>query len=181
MRVGRAVMIGVVSLAMAGGRAAAQEAERAQGFTPFMLGIVTPVQVPSAAWDVYGLRIDLIYGRCQTLYGLDVGLVNHVQGGMKGLQIGGVVSLVEGSATGLQTGLVNLGLGGFNGMQIGGVNYAERARAFQIGVYNGADHIHGVQLGVINVTRTMVGCQLGLVNVIQDNDVPFLPVFNCAF
>ena len=48
-------------------------------------------------------------------------------------------------------------------------------------LYNGSEYIQGVQIGLINVTREMIGVQIGLVNVVQQNDVPFLPIFNCAF
>jgi len=55
-------------------------------------------------------------------------------------------------------------------------------QGLQIGaLYNGADYMQGLQIGLINTARTMIGVQIGLVNVVQDNDVPFMPIVNCAF
>ena len=184
MRIMRVLAIGWVVLAMANVRAAADEAWPPTATTPVMVSLVTPVQAPAETWDVTGLRLNLIYGCCRSLYGLDIGLANQVQGEMQGLQIGAIVNLVdhpEARSIGLQLGLVNSVLGVFSGMQVGAVNYAERGSVFQVGVFNGGDYLDGLQIGLINVSDTMIGCQLGLVNVIQDNDVPFLPIFNCSF
>lgn len=184
MRMIRILAIGLVALALATVRVTAEDALAAVGTTPVMVSLVTPAQVPPETWNVTGFRLNLIYGCCRSLYGLDIGLANQVQGTMKGLQIGAIVNLVdhpEASSTGLQLGLVNSVLGAFSGLQIGVVNYAERGSVFQVGVFNGGDYIDGLQIGLINVTDTMIGCQLGLVNVIQDNDVPFIPIFNCSF
>jgi hypothetical protein len=130
---------------------------------------------------VYGLRINVIYGVCRDLYGLDAGLVNHVKGTTKALQVGAIANICDGPAMGLQAGLVNTAGSILSGLQIGAVNYAERASVLQIGAFNGADHVDGLQIGVINVTRTLIGLQIGVVNVIQDNDIPFIPVINFYF
>lgn len=133
--------------------------------SPVMISLLTPAQAPSPEWDVKGLRIDLLYGRCRDMYGLDVGLVNQTSGKQLGLAVG----------------LVNYGETDVTGLQIGGVNIGERVKAFQIGVYNEADDISGIQIGLINHTRIMQGCQIGLINVIENNDLAFLPIFNCFF
>lgn len=181
MRVSRTMVVGVAALALAGARVSAAEQAEPTAVTPFMLGVISPMQEPSADWDVHGLRINLIYGSCQSIYGLDVGLVNQVEGRMKALQIGGIANHVEGVAMGLQLGLVNCSRTSINGLQIGVVNDTKRASIAQLGVFNSAEHVDGLQLGLINVTYTMIGVQLGLVNVIQDNDIPFIPVFNFYF
>ena len=133
--------------------------------TPVMISLMTPVQAPTSEWDVKGLRIDLLYGECHNLHGLDVGLVNHTAGKELGLEVG-VVNYVEG---------------GFTGLQVGGVNIGKRVKALQVGVYNEADDVSGIQIGLINHTRIMRGCQIGLINVIEKNDLAFLPIFNCFF
>ncbi|MFA7256904.1 MAG: hypothetical protein WC047_04960 [Kiritimatiellales bacterium] len=133
--------------------------------TPVMISLMTPVQAPSPEWDVKGLRIDLLYGRCQNLYGMDLGLVNHT----------------VGKEIGLAAGLVNLTQDKFVGLQVGAVNIAERASALQLGVYNEADDMSGVQIGLINHTRLMRGVQVGLINVIENNDLSFLPIVNFFF
>jgi len=133
--------------------------------TPVMISLLTPAQAPSPDWDVKGLRIDLLYGRCQNLYGLDLGLVNHA---------------VQ-KEIGLAAGLVNYDEDQFTGLQIGGVNIGGRTAALQVGVYNHADDMSGLQIGLINHTRLMRGLQIGLINVIENNDVPFLPIVNFFF
>lgn len=133
--------------------------------SPVMISLLTPAQTPSPEWDVNGLRINLLYGRCRDMYGLDIGLVNQTSGKQLGLAVG----------------LVNYGEADVTGLQIGGVNIGERVKALQIGLYNEADDMSGIQIGLINHTRIMQGCQIGLINVIENNDLAFLPIFNCFF
>ena len=140
-------------------------AEEPVSMTPVMFSLFNPAQVPSEDWDVGGLRLDLLYGKCRNLTGLDVGLVN----------------CATGNETGLAVGLVNTVGKRFTGLQVGLVNVADKASAFQIGLYNGSDDMSGIQIGLINNTRLMRGFQVGLVNVIQNNDLSFLPIFNCFF
>lgn len=133
--------------------------------TPVMISLLTPVQAPTPEWDVKGLRLDILYGRCQNLHGLDVGLVNHT----------------VKQEVGLAVGLVNYTEGNFTGLQIGGVNIGDRVKALQVGLYNEADDMSGLQVGLINHTRLMRGVQIGLINVIENNDLSFLPIVNFFF
>ncbi len=183
MSIKQALRVCVAVLALAGMRTLAMEMPTTEPahFSPLMFSLIAPAQVPSPDWDVYGLRINVIYGACRDLYGLDVGLVNHVKGTTKALQVGAIANISDGPAMGFQVGLVNTASSMLSGLQIGAANYAERASVLQIGAFNGADHVDGLQIGVINVTRTMLGVQIGLVNVIQDNDIPFVPVINFYF
>jgi hypothetical protein len=183
MSIKQALRVCVAMLALAGMRTLAVETTTPEPahFSPLMFSLIAPAQVPSPDWDVYGLRINVIYGACRDLYGLDVGLVNHVKGTTKALQVGAIANISDGPAMGFQAGLVNTAGSMLSGLQIGAVNYAKRASVLQIGAFNGADHVDGLQIGVINVTRTMLGVQIGLVNVIQDNDMPFVPVINFYF
>jgi len=140
-------------------------AEESAPMTPFMFGLFNPAQVPTEDYNVDGLRIDLLYGKCRDLTGLDAGLVNHA----------------TGKVIGLEAGLVNYVEKNFTGLQVGGVNTGDRVKALQIGLFNGADDMSGIQIGLINHTRIMRGCQIGVVNVIENNDIAFFPVFNCFF
>ena len=140
-------------------------AEEPAPMTPVMLSLFNPAQVPAENYDVKGLRINLLYGKCHNLYGLDAGLVNHTTGKEIGLDAG-VVNYVEGK---------------FTGLQVGAVNVSKRASALQVGVYNGADDMSGVQIGLINHARIMRGVQIGVINVIENNDIPFLPIVNFFF
>lgn len=150
-------------------------------YTPFMLSFVSPLQVPPRDFDVGGFRLSIIYGECVNFDGLDIGLVGRAVGHGNGLFINGLATIVDGDSIGLQISTVNYAKSNFSGLQIGVANYCTAGEAFQLGFYNGAEHIEGFQCGVINFTRTMIGVQLGLLNVIQNNDVPFMPIFNCYF
>jgi hypothetical protein len=143
-------------------------AEEQAPMTPFMLGWFNPAQAPSAKWDVCGLRLDVFYGKCRNLTGLDAGvLVNHATEDVIGLEACFVVNYVERDFSGLQIGTVNV--------------VGRQANALQIGFYNGAEDMSGLQIGVVNRTRLMRGCQIGVVNVIENSDIPFLPVINFLF
>jgi hypothetical protein len=156
----------IVALALAAGIQTVS-AEEPAPMTPVMLGYFNPAQIPADHFDVTGLRIDLLYGKCRNLTGLDAGiLVNHTTGSVIGLEACFVVNYVEKDFTGLQVGLVNV---------------ADRVSALQIGLFNGADDMSGLQIGVVNKTRLMRGFQIGVVNVIENSDVPFLPVINFFF
>lgn len=155
----------IIAVSLVIGAHAVYAEEAKNPVTPLLISLVNPAQFPSDQYDVKGLRMNLLYGRCQNLYGLDLGLVNHAVGREVGLEIG----------------LVNLVDDKFIGLQLGAVNIADKASALQIGLYNGADDMSGVQIGVINHTRLMRGMQLGLVNVIENNDMAFLPIINFFF
>ncbi len=133
--------------------------------SPVMLSLMTPVQGPPPEWDIKGLRINLLYGRCRNLHGLDLGLVSHTTGNQIGLSVG----------------LVNFTEGKFTGLQVGAVNIGDRVSALQVGLFNEADDMSGLQIGLINHTRLMRGVQIGLINVIENNDLSFLPLFNFFF
>lgn len=154
----------VVALALVAGIQTVS-AEEPAPMTPVMISLFNPAQVPAENYDVGGLRIDLLYGQCRNLTGVDVGLVN----------------CTTGNETGLAVGLVNCVGKDFTGLQVGLVNTADKTAALQVGLYNGADDVAGIQIGLINNTRIMRGIQLGFINVIQNNDIPVFPIFNCFF
>jgi len=156
----------IVALALVAGTKIVS-AEESAPMNPVMFGFFNPAQVPAENYDVAGLRIDLFYGKCRNLTGLDAGVVvNHATGNVTGLQACFVVNYVEKDFTGLQIGLVNI---------------ATKVNALQIGLFNGADDMSGLQIGVINDTRMMRGCQIGVINVIENSDISFLPIINFFF
>ena len=101
--------------------------------TPLSLGVIAPMQLPWGAWDVRGVRVSLLYGRCSDLTGLDLGVWNTVDEDAIGLQAG-VVNAAS-RMVGLQVGVVNAAVY-FKGLQLGLINYAEGARGIQIGLIN---------------------------------------------
>ncbi len=164
------------------GAATGSRAQNGSDYTPFMLSLATPLQVPPRTFDVGGLRINLIYGECRDFDGLDISTVGRATGYANGLQAALVANVVDGSGVGLQIAPVNYVGDEYVGLPIGVANYAKTVGGLQIGaLFNKADYVEGVQIGLINVTRQMIGVQIGLINVIQDNDVKFLPIFNCSF
>jgi len=174
-RVFLAVLLAVCAVAHRG------MAQEERPWTPVMLSLATPLQAPSAEYEVKGVKLDILYGACSGVDGLSIGLVSRAKGAADGLQAAALVALVSGDGMGLQIAPVACVTGRYAGVQIGIANFARQAKCLQAGVYNGAEHIEGCQLGLINTAQTMYGVQLGLVNVIRDHDVPFLPFFNCYF
>ncbi|HQO41156.1 MAG TPA: hypothetical protein PK986_11850, partial [Spirochaetota bacterium] len=45
-------------------------------WTPLQLALFNPVQIFDEKCNVYGLRLNLIYGVNSDLYGIDIGMVN---------------------------------------------------------------------------------------------------------
>ncbi len=154
----------IVALALVSGIQIVSAEEMAP-MTPLMFSFANPAQLPTENYDVKGLRIDLLYGKCHDLYGIDTGFVNHT----------------SGKEVGLAIGLVNYVEERFSGLQFGVVNIADKSNALQVGLYNDADDVSGIQIGLINHTRIMRGLQIGVINVIENNDISFFPVFNCFF
>lgn len=101
--------------------------------TPLALGLVAPVQLPWGSWNVHGIRLSPIYGRCNNLVGMDLGLFNTVEKDLVGLQVGFLNSASR--VRGVQAGLFNTAYY-LKGVQIGLINYAEGAKGLQIGVIN---------------------------------------------
>lgn len=101
--------------------------------TPLSLGVLAPVQLPWGDWNVCGLRVSLLHGRCADLVGIDVGVWNTVDEDLIGLQVGALN--IASRARVLQIGVINMAVY-LKGVQIGVINYAEGARGLQIGLIN---------------------------------------------
>lgn len=119
---------------------------------PLQLALFEPVQLFSADTSITGLRINFIYGRNDTVEGVDIGLVG----------------LAESSFTGWQYNVGNITKGDFTGLQMGFVNYAGNAEGFQLGAVNYAERLKGLQIGFINI----IG---------QGGAFPVLPFINWSF
>ena len=162
------------------GRQIAKNGMHGAGFSPFMLGIVTPVQLPGEEYDVGGLRLNLPFSTCCNFDGLDVGIAgisrNHANGWLVN-----VASIAYGDGLGINTGGVNFFDGDFKGLQTGIANWIDSGDALQIGVFNGSNDMQGLQIGVINVADKMQGLQIGVVNIISNSDVSFFPIVNGWF
>ena len=132
------------------------------------LALLAPAQVFPENYDVFGLRLNLIYGRNNCLRGLDLGLVNVVSQDLAGAQIG-LYNACKTSNEGC--------------FQFGIINNADQFSGMQFGLLNLSGQAHGLQLGVLNMCDTMDGgIQIGLLNfIVRSEYLVFCPLFNAQF
>lgn len=145
------------------------------------LALFTPIQVFPESYNIYGLRLNLIYGVNQNLRGLDLGMFNVGRGLMEGVQLG-IANRVAGLA-GAQIGLLNSADEAEGGaFQLGLFNHANEYAGLQFGPINYAREVNGVQIGVINICETTAGVQIGVINIISQSDfLVFCPLINAQF
>ncbi|MFP4164255.1 MAG: CsgG/HfaB family protein [Chitinispirillaceae bacterium] len=130
---------------------------------PIQLSFVPPIALVSSDRDIFGFRYNFVLGINQNVTGLDVGLINKVNGTMLGLQCG-VINIAQTC----------------NGFQYGTISKAESSESIlQISVLNVSGGITGLQIGLINVCDHIKGMQVGLINVIKNGSGPsFCPILN---
>jgi hypothetical protein len=105
------------------------------------ISLFKPVQYPDAESDIYGLRINLLYGVHRDIYGFDLGLVNKAD-----------------NVYGFQTGIF------YN-------NVSANMNGFQISVVNNVDgntYVMQTALYSNNVKGSMMGVQTALIKNIVD-------------
>lgn len=149
--------------------------------TGLQLSLFNPAQIFPEKYDVYGLRLNILYGLNQNLRGFDCGVVNVGAGRMDGFQLG-VANSVDDLA-GLQIGAYNaIAISTDGSVQIGALNQAFDANGLQLGAVNYSKNARGVQIGAINICETIDGVQIGLINIIsQSETLVFCPIFNAQF
>lgn len=131
-----------------------------------MVSAFAPGQIPIADEQVNGVRINLIYGDCMSVNGLDVGLIGRTRARFNGLQIAGC-SVVGTDMAGCQLGLLNFVDTGFSG--------------FQFSLWNDVGGTaRGLQIGLVNFANDLKGAQIGLLNLINEPNptVKCLPILN---
>ena len=158
-----------------------------------MVSFFSPAQFPcggsrSTWWDVRGLRLDLPYGRCGDMIGLDVGVVSHSTS-VYGLQVAGVnvvdndvrmtmsaalfANVVGGSNVGFQfAGLANIVREDAHTLSLACFNYAGGSyTGLQVGLVNvvPAQAKHAWQVGLWNHGGAFDHCgQIGLFNYVRE-------------
>lgn len=151
--------------------------ESTNKFTPIQISVWNPVQLAPADWDVWGLRLNLPYGKNKEVFGVDLGLVNSAST-FEGVQMGfwndvGGVSIypfipvpIYSDAKGIQIGSYNSCLlADFTGIQIAG-NF-NNARSFTglqaAGLWNdNMGGCRGVQIALLfNANAVPVAAPLG--------------------
>ncbi len=131
--------------------------------------------------DVVGLRLTLPYGACESVTGIDLGIVGHCRY-FEGIQLNIFHNSVADIMAGFQIGIWNeAGRADAVGLQVGLWNQARAMRGVQVGLINIADTIEGFQVGIVNRAEAMYGFQAGGINVIRENEFPFLPLVNIGF
>mgnify|MGYP003332377521 CR=1 FL=1 len=184
--------------ALAGSAFAEEDEISAERFwTPLQINLVSPLGLPWADRDVYGLRVNLLYGHSIDVAGLDFGLVGATRGSMRGLQMN-VYNHVEGVFRGVQfgpfanytvktnygiqlAGLLNWGLDDGAGAQIALLNFNGAYTGLQLGLVNWDSGLDcGLSIGGFNIADTdFTGCAIAPLNICHGNFRGFqLGVFN---
>lgn len=150
--------------------------------TPIEICLADPISLPQSNWNVFGLRLNLLFGQSFAVYGLDLGLAgrcrnkfvglaaqtcNWIENDMTGAQFGGLANVVKGNTCGLQVGgLANCDHGSFIGLQAAFLNYDGALGGVQLGAVNWNKSVSaGAQIGVANIdVNEFHGFSLGAIN-----------------
>jgi hypothetical protein len=149
-----------------------------------MYGIQTAIAFNYANRNAVGIQAGLVNMCNRTSYGVTVDAVG-VNREFIGLQADILGSITDDSLYGLSVaGLTSAVREDMWGWQIAlGATFARRVHGFQTALFfNMTEELRGAQLGLVNYAGACsAGFQVGLVNLILDNQIPFLPIFNCYF
>ncbi|WP_196219395.1 LA_2272/LA_2273 family lipoprotein [Leptospira santarosai] len=135
------------------------------------------LKIPSET-ETEVFRLNLFYGEVETLAELNVGIVNIVNEGMIGGQVGivnvskyhlykntygaqvAIVNISYKDGAGIQTGIINVMIGNSNFLQAGIVNIGAGGFNLSIGAFNLSSR--GVNIGILN--DNSLGFNVGLIN-----------------
>ena len=180
-------LVPAMMLATTYAESAAAEDETERFATPLEINLASPLQVPWYVRDVYGVRLNLIYGRSRNVYGLDLGLVgvnnadmigyevalfNWIQGSQCGLGVGAIGTVVLKHAYGVQIGgIINRFVDESAGVALGLLDFTMGYTGVQIGALTwDTANMEGVQLGLVNVAKKdLSGAGIGVVNFVNGN------------
>lgn len=115
--------------------------------------------------------LNVLYGVNGGLDGLEIGgLMNYNHGEVNGMQLAGIGNINREKTTGMMlSGCFNLTLDDAEGVQLSDINVAAGDfNGVQVGVINYAKKLQGVQVGVVNVVGEDNGAlPIGLINVVR--------------
>jgi hypothetical protein len=168
------------------------------GTSGFQIALWSPIQIFPSTYDIYGLRLDLPFGKNNSLYGIDfggynwttsdtcggqIGVVGNRAGNLLGVEIAAGLNWVDNEMVGCQIGLINRIDATGNGLQLGLYNAGgEDFGGMQMGAFNRVGNMRGVQIGIANACGTLYGVQLGLFNFVSKaNYLNFCPIVNASF
>lgn len=143
---------------------------------------------------VEGVRLSILYGKTESLNGLDFGFFSYSEAGklsgaalvfglhmLSGDMDGGLalslVNIHSGNDRGLNAAFVNKVNNVESGVDLGFVNLADGQTMFDIGAVNLSES-STVQVGIINVTKKIEGIQIGFINVADNGFFKVFPFFN---
>lgn len=152
--------------------------------TPFQYSIFSPIQLFSEDYDVYGVRLNLLYGVNKSIYGVDLGGYSTTTGDFYGVQLAVVAVSREGNCSGVTgAGIANLSIGDDGGVALAGfMNVAGgRYTGLQAACINHAQTFSGVQFGGFNHCEDFKGFQFGLINMCKRQSLPFTILINWRF
>jgi hypothetical protein len=135
------------------------------------LSVWYPLSLNKTKLDSTNLNLSLFYGRVGHVRGLDLGgIVSVVEKDLTGVEVCGLSGIVKNNTNGGQiSGLFNMAGKDFKGMQLSGLmNFTgDNGTGVQIsGLLNMVgNNMRGLQLGLVNVAGHMRGVQVGIVNV----------------
>lgn len=173
------------------------------GWTPFAIGLISPVQLPwgSATWDVYGLDLGLLYMDTAKVYGLGVnGIASRNRDDVIGLYVSGLCNYSEKDVYGIRTTLgINICKGEGYGLEAAGFSYRKDFKGVDCNFLGAMqDNVSGVQLGGlanvsrvqsfgltgaigVNIATTAYGCQAaGIFNMTEELHGAQIGVVNFA-
>ena len=167
------IKFGLIAIAVAGiSTAKAEEANEyeAIGWTPFAIGVWSPVQIPwgSHTWDVFGMNIGLLWTDAPKMYGIDVtGLASATRDDFIGLKVSGLCNWNTKDVYGVRATLgANIAFGETYGVDMGSFSYREGdfwgLDVNLIGSYSKI--MNGVQVsGIVNLASEMsYGCTVAV-------------------
>ena len=173
--------------------------------SPLAVSIFPPVQFPPESVTITGIRLDVLWGQHQNVYGIDLGAVGNITDHtFGGIQLAGGFNWNKGDATiiGLQgalanvndqkTSLIGVQVGAYNhnsgesslgGVGLGLVNRSDHMNiiGIQAGLYNSAKNVYGFQVGLFNSCDSLHGLQIGLVNMSAHALFSMAPILNIGF
>lgn len=177
----------------------AQASDKKSSPTPLEINLTSPIQLLWGERDVYGLRLNLIYGDSYDVYGIDWGFVgvnygdvagiqmnayNWVDGSVYGLQFAKTLNAVTQHMRGLQvSGLVSYNQGDMIGAQFAPLNFNGAFAGLQVGALNwnfGAVEYSWL-IGVVNNCSEFTGLSLGGLNLADTLTGAQLGMFNIVF
>jgi len=145
--------------------------------TPVQLNLAGKAGLPWSCESVYGVRLNILHGDCDTVSFLDLGVFNRTRKGATGVRVGGI-NWADADAYGLTVGAVNADKYDA-GLVVGFLNYASSGDGVQVGFANCAKAFNGLQVSLLNVaTSDFVGVQIGLLNFNLNSIIPVFPFIN---